>query len=53
MAATNRDWLETTKLDSTEIVILTSGNLVLEFTAFDSFYWPFFSLLVLDTSLCC
>ena len=44
MAATN---CERVVLDSTEIIILTSGNLVLKFTAFGGFFWPFFSLLVL------
>ena len=34
MAATNRDWLETAKLGSTEIIISTSGNLVLELRFF-------------------
>ena len=46
MAATNLDWLETTKklrvvVDSTEIIILTSGSLVPEFTAFGGFFWSF------------
>ena len=41
-------------LDATEIDIFTSGKLVLEFTAFGAFFWPFFSLLFfVDTSLCC
>ena len=41
-------------LDSTEIDIFTCGKLVLEFTTFEDFFWPFFSLLFfVDTSLCC